>query len=184
MPPVHSPGSAPDVGAGPGSFRHFYIGEQPDEPWEDTAKIKAQIPHCYLLSLANSELCLPVISHLCTPPTCSPTIKVCVQFLRCSTFLHVSVSLYVLFSQPQRLFFLPAHLSGPRWRVTSPGKPSLRIPPDLVRCSLSSCALQHWAQSYFSHYLCPFSVCLFYYPVSSQKVLTCLKLLAWHHLIQ
>lgn len=116
-----------------GSFRHFHIGEQPDEPWEDTAKIKAPIPHCYLLSLANFVLCLPVIPHLCTLPPCSPSVKVCVKFLKCSTFLPVSGSLYVLFPQPQRLFFLPVHLSGLHLSVTCSGKPSLRIPPNSAR---------------------------------------------------
>lgn len=159
------------MGSGPGSFRHFHIGEQPDEPWKDTAKIKARIPHCYLLSLANSVLCLPVISHLCTPPPCSPSIKVCVQFLKCSMFRHVSGSLYVLFPQPQRLFFLPALLSGLRFSVTSSGKPSLRILPDLapVPYRIEPSIVQSLFVSF---------CCLFYDPVSSQKALTCLKLFA------
>lgn len=122
-----APGSAPGVGSGPDSFRHFLIGEQPDEPWEDAPMMKAQIPHCYLLSLANSVFCLPLISHVCTSPPCPPSRKVCAQFLKCSTSCHVSGPLYVLFPQPQRLFFLPAPLS-----VTPSGKPFLRILPGLT----------------------------------------------------
>lgn len=109
VPSVRSPGSAPDVGSGLAPPVISIWRRLLDIPREDTVKIKAQIPYCYLLSLASSVLCLPAISPLSTPSLYSSPVRVCVRFFKCSMLLHVSGSWSMLFPLLRKLF-LPSIL--------------------------------------------------------------------------
>lgn len=131
VPSVHSPGSVPDVGSGLAPPVSSIWRRLLDIPREDTVKIKAQIPYCYLLSLANSVLCLPVVSPLSTPPLCSPSIRSVFNFLSVPCFfmfrgLGTCCSLCL-----ESSFFLLSYLSKLSLNVTSSERPSLSLPPDL-----------------------------------------------------
>ena len=118
-------------------------------------------------SVLQTLLCLLVISRLSTPPPCSPSVKLCLQFLTCSTLLHVSGTLYILFPLPQKLLSSSSSFWA-QLKCSFLREAFLRLPPDLARPpdrnSLSFCTLQHLAQLYFNSYLCDclFGVCLFY----------------------
>lgn len=88
------------------------IGDgQPGVPWEDTVKIKAQIPYCYSLSLVVSAL---LTCQLASLPT-STLSSTCKGPCLISHVFHASSRLgylYVLFPLSQKLPPLQLVLPG------------------------------------------------------------------------